>query len=85
MIRDKTLVNFQDWVQPYPTEIREALTMSGWSGKEFANAIGVDNQTVYRWTREDKDGGIVYPINYMAWSILCCKAGLGEIWDKNLS
>ena len=82
MIRDKTLVAHANWVTPYPVEVKEALRLSGWSGQEFADAIGVDNQTVYRWTREGDNGEIVYPINYMAWSILCFKAGLGEIWNK---
>lgn len=82
-IRHETLQPANNWQKPTPEEVRELIKMTGLTGAQVADLLGLTPQgnksgggsrTVRRWTAGD------VPIPYAAWAILAHFAGLGHIW-----
>lgn len=69
-----------DWPTPTSDEINELLTITGFSDKAAANALGLKKngaRTIRKWVSGESE------IPYAIWALLCSFAGLGEIWkDK---
>lgn len=77
IIRKECLGPALNWVTPTGDEIKDVLRLAGLSGAAAAGYLGLGKgggRTVRRWTGEETD------IPYAAWSLLCDKAGLGQIW-----
>lgn len=75
-IRKECLVAFKEgWQQPTGDEVRAVLKMTGLSGKEAADMVGLENTRIVR-----KWAGGAAPVPYSVWAILCERAGFGMIW-----
>lgn len=73
-IRKTCFLRFKDWTPPTPAEVRELIGLSGLSGSQVAELVGVaSGRTVRRWV------GGQSPIPYSAWAILAEAGGFGCI------
>jgi len=90
-IRPETLRPYADqWEQPTGDEVKAVMQLiserlgSRFTGVDAAQLLGLPGQpgqgkgsrTFRRWAGGETD------IPYAAWAILCHKAGLGIIWEK---
>ncbi len=74
-IDKRTLQPFsQEWQKPSPNDIRAALSLTGLTGKQEENIVGVSERTIRKWTGNERG------IPYSSWALLVNAAGLGCIW-----
>lgn len=80
MIRPECLKPYSgDWPTPTSDEICEVLTLTGFSDKEAAAALGLKKngpRTIRKWVSNES------VIPYAIWALLCSFAGLCEITWK---
>jgi DNA-binding transcriptional regulator YiaG len=74
-IRRECLNPAESWARPTGQEISEVLRLTGLSGSQASQRLGLSgSRTIRKWIGEDSE------IPYAAWALLCDIAGLGIIW-----
>lgn len=76
-IRESTLKS-NEWTSPTPDEIKMTMAAAGLNQAQLAKLLHVGKSTVNNYVNETD--GKSTPMPFASWAILCCMAGLGEIW-----
>ena len=75
MIRNECLRPANAWEHPTQEEIREAVTLTGLSGAQISERLGLaDSRSIRRWISKPES------MPYAVWALLCNFAGFGCIW-----
>jgi DNA-binding XRE family transcriptional regulator len=76
-IRESTLKS-NEWTSPVPDEIKMAMAAAGLNQSQLAKMLHVGKSTINSYV--NGKNGKTTPMPFSSWAILCCAAGLGEIW-----